>query len=62
VDQDGNPLYGDVFGEHGDGGESDEELDKETLWGIMDEVEEESSEEEEEEQEEEAGGQPLDGG
>ncbi|GLC45024.1 hypothetical protein PLESTB_001460500 [Pleodorina starrii] len=61
VDQDGNPLYGDVFGEHGDGGESDEEVDKETLWGVMDEVEEESSEEEEEEQEqEEDGGQALD--
>lgn len=26
VDADGNPLYGDVFGEHGDGGESDEEV------------------------------------
>ncbi|GLI58730.1 hypothetical protein VaNZ11_000484 [Volvox africanus] len=58
VDQEGNPLYGDVFGEHGDGDDSDEEVDKETLWGIMDEVEE-SSEEEEEEQEEE-GGQALD--
>ncbi|EFJ51039.1 hypothetical protein VOLCADRAFT_57823, partial [Volvox carteri f. nagariensis] len=58
VDQEGNPLYGDVFGEHGDGGESDEEVDKETVWGVMDEVEEESSEEEEEQEEE--GGQALD--
>ncbi|KAG2445639.1 hypothetical protein HXX76_000249 [Chlamydomonas incerta] len=56
VDADGNPLYGDVFGEHGDGGESDDEVDKFNRWGAMEEVEEESSEEEEEEEEEEQEG------
>lgn len=59
VDEEGNPLYGDVFGQWGAGGESDDEVDKETVWGAIEEVEEESSEEEEEEEQEE---QDLDGG
>ncbi|KXZ47434.1 hypothetical protein GPECTOR_35g872 [Gonium pectorale] len=60
VDQDGNPLYGDVFNEHGGDQESDDEVDKVSLWGAMEELEVESSEEEEEEEEEQAeeGAQP----
>lgn len=57
VDEAGNPLYGDVFGQHVGEAESDDEVDKKSRWGEMEVVEEESEEEEsEEEQEEEDGG------
>lgn len=55
VDEDGNPLYGDVFGQYAADNDTDDELDKETRWGEMDEEEEEESEEEESEEEDEEG-------
>ena len=51
VDEYGTPLYGDVFGQNQDGGETDDEVDKTKLWGQLEpEVYEEEEEEEEEEQ------------
>ena len=52
VDEDGSPLYGDVFGTMDDGGDSDDEVDKAVRWGELEPDVEESSEEEEEEEEE----------
>lgn len=49
VDEQGNPLYGDVFGEAGYFEDSDLEVDKTYCWGDLDSEAEESSEEEEEE-------------
>lgn len=60
VDENGRPLYGDVFGTthlDNDSGLGDEEIDK-TLWG---ELESESEESEEEEEEEEGGEEDLTG-
>ena len=53
MDESGNPLYGDVFGQYGDGGDSDEEVEKGARWGALEPEVEESEEEEEEEAEEE---------
>uniref|UniRef100_A0A7S0RWY4 PSP proline-rich domain-containing protein n=1 Tax=Chlamydomonas leiostraca TaxID=1034604 RepID=A0A7S0RWY4_9CHLO len=53
VDEAGNPLYGDVFGQHVGEGESDDEVEKQARWGEMEVVEEESEEEESEEEGEE---------
>lgn len=55
VDEDGNPLYGDVFGQYEDQVDSDEEIDKSTRWGELEPEIEESSEEEEESEEEAEG-------
>jgi len=62
VDESGNPLYGDVFGQYGDGGDSDEEVEKGARWGALEPEVEESEEEEEEEEAEEEGaeGAPID--
>jgi splicing factor 3B subunit 2 len=57
VDESGNPLYGDVFGQYGDGGDSDEEVVKGMRWGALEPEVEESEEEEEEEEAEEEGGE-----
>lgn len=51
VDETGKALYGDVFGQHVDDAESDEEYDKAVRWGELDPEEEESEEESEEEEE-----------
>lgn len=52
VDEQGNPIYGDVFGENVIYEDSDLEVDKLTIWGDLDSEAEETSEEEEEEEEE----------
>jgi hypothetical protein len=54
VDENGVPVYGDVFGSNSNDADSDEEVDKLSRWGELD-VEE--SEEEESEEEEEMGGE-----
>jgi len=51
VDEEGNPLYGDVFGLYEEESE-DEQVDKSTHWGDLESEEEESSDEEEEENDE----------
>ncbi|EIE19194.1 DUF382-domain-containing protein [Coccomyxa subellipsoidea C-169] len=51
VDEEGNPLYGDVFGLFEQDAE-DELVDKLTRWGDLESEEEESEEEEEEEEDE----------
>eukprot|EP00798_Chlamydomonas_sp_ICE-L_P005119 gene5119-34923_t len=56
VDENGLPLYGDVFGEVGDDMNSDDEVDKETKWGVLEPDVEESSEEESDEEDEEGNG------
>lgn len=56
VDEEGNPLYGDVFGQYQDGGESDDEIDKGARWGELEPDVEESEEEESEEEDEEEDG------
>lgn len=53
VDEQGNPIYGDVFGENIVYEDSDVEVDKLQSWGDLDSEAEETSEEEEEEEEEE---------
>lgn len=53
VDEYGNPIYGDVFGERGDDDDDDDVLVTNVHWGDLDEESEEESEEEEEESEEE---------
>ncbi|KAK9821340.1 hypothetical protein WJX81_008291 [Elliptochloris bilobata] len=50
VDENGNPLYGDVFGQAMDDG--DDDVDKAARWGDLESDEEAESEEEEEEEEE----------
>jgi len=52
VDEQGNPIYGDVFGENAVYEDSDLEVDKMASWGDLDSEAEETSEEEEEEEEE----------
>ena len=51
VDEQGNPIYGDVFGENAIYEDSDLEVDKVTSWGDLDSEAEETSDEEEEEEE-----------
>jgi splicing factor 3B subunit 2 len=61
VDENGKPLYGDVFGTtnlDNDSGMGEEEIDR-TLWGELESDEEESSEEEEEEEDEDLTGEPV---
>eukprot|EP00887_Chlorella_sp_A99_P008170 scaffold12.g8170.t1 len=54
VDEVGNPVYGDVFGQHLNDLDEDElAVDRTVRWGDLEEEEEEESEEEEEEEEEE---------
>lgn len=50
VDEDGTPLYGDVFGVYGDEADSDVEVDRAAKWGDLESDVEPSSEEEEEEE------------
>ncbi|KAL3134731.1 hypothetical protein ABBQ32_007731 [Trebouxia sp. C0010 RCD-2024] len=52
VNEDGEPLYGDVFGQFADE-EDDQQIDKAARWGDLESDEEESSEEEESEDEDE---------
>lgn len=62
VDQEGKPLYGDVFGTSNldnDSGLGDEEVDR-TLWGELESESEEESEESEEEENEEDLAPPVD--
>lgn len=59
VDEEGNPLYGDVFGQYDYGMESDEEVDKQSRWGELEEEEEEEEEEESEEEESEEGQEEM---
>jgi splicing factor 3B subunit 2 len=62
VDENGKPLYGDVFGTNNldnDSGVGDEEIDR-TLWGELESESEEESSEEEEEGEEDLAGAPID--
>lgn len=56
VDEDGNPLYGDVFATKAGGDDSDDEVEKSHRWGELEAEAEESSEEEEDEDEEEGDG------
>lgn len=52
VDEEGRPLYGDVFGQYDDRSDSDIGMDKLTRWGDLDSEAEESSEEEDADEEE----------
>ena len=52
VDEQGNPIYGDVFGENAIYEDSDLEVDKLHSWGDLDSEAEETSEEEEEDEDE----------
>lgn len=59
VDENGVPVYGDVFGSNTNDVDSDEEVDKLSRWGELDA---EESEEEESEEEEEMGDEDLQDG
>ena len=61
VDATGRPIYGDVFGKSEKKQGEEEEVDKTTLWGQMDEEEEEEEEEEDSEEEEDGEGEEGEG-